>query len=96
MLAHTPKRFPHQGPDEEAPGGYKAVLLETRCRMQPTPFGAAIGHLAVSDNTTFASRTSLLVEAAEIGSLVTRLADKSADSDPSWCRPTFCIDNQIY
>lgn len=49
MLTHTPKGFPHQGPDEEVPAGYKAILIETRCRLQPTAIGRALGQMVVAD-----------------------------------------------
>ena len=49
MLTHTPKGFPHQGPDEEVPAGYKAILVETRCKMRPTAIGMTLGQLVVAD-----------------------------------------------
>ena len=45
MLTHVPKGFPHQGPTENVVQGYRAVLLETRARLTPTPAGAEIGCL---------------------------------------------------
>jgi len=44
-LTHIPKGFPHQGPIEDVPEGYKAVLLETRQRMTPTAAGLEISRL---------------------------------------------------
>jgi homogentisate 1,2-dioxygenase len=49
MLTHTPKGFPHQGPEEEVEAGYKAILIETRCRLQPSAIGASLGQMVVAD-----------------------------------------------
>ena len=49
MLTHVPKGFPHQGPTEDVEQGYRAVLLETRLRLTPTPTGAQIGCLIETD-----------------------------------------------
>lgn len=49
MLTHVPKGFPHQGPTENVAEGYRAMLLETRSRLTPTPHGAAIAALIETD-----------------------------------------------
>ena len=49
MVTHVPKGFPHQGPTEDVEQGYRAVLLETRLRLTPTPAGAQIGRLIETD-----------------------------------------------
>jgi homogentisate 1,2-dioxygenase len=45
-LTHTPKGFPHQGPEENVPGGYRAILIETRANLTSTPAGHEIAKRA--------------------------------------------------
>jgi homogentisate 1,2-dioxygenase len=45
-LTHTPKGFPHQGPEENVPEGYRAILIETRANLTSTPAGHEIANRA--------------------------------------------------
>jgi homogentisate 1,2-dioxygenase len=48
-ITHTPKGLPHQGPVEDVPEGYRAILIETRCKMRVTATGRDISYLAETD-----------------------------------------------
>jgi len=48
-ITHTPKGLPHQGPTEDVPEGYRAILIETRCKMRVTATGRDISYLAETD-----------------------------------------------
>jgi homogentisate 1,2-dioxygenase len=48
-ITHTPKGFPHQGPVENVPEGYRAILIETRSRLGVTAAGHEIAQLAETD-----------------------------------------------
>lgn len=48
-ITHTPKGFPHQGPVENVPEGYRAILIETRSRLKLTAAGHEIAQLAETD-----------------------------------------------
>lgn len=49
LLTHTPKGFPHQGPVENVPEGYRAILIESRTKLAPTAAGYEIAQLAETD-----------------------------------------------
>lgn len=48
-LTHTPKGLAHQGPAENVPEGYRAILVETRSRLTLTAAGREIAQLAETD-----------------------------------------------
>jgi homogentisate 1,2-dioxygenase len=48
-ITHTPKGFPHQGPVENVPEGYRALLIEMRSRLRLTAAGQEIAKLADTD-----------------------------------------------
>jgi homogentisate 1,2-dioxygenase len=49
LITHTPKGFPHQGPVENVPEGYRAILIETRSKLRVTAAGQEIAKLAETD-----------------------------------------------
>jgi homogentisate 1,2-dioxygenase len=49
LITHTPKGFPHQGPVENVPAGYRAILIETRSKLRVTAAGHEIAQLAETD-----------------------------------------------
>ncbi|MFD9665055.1 homogentisate 1,2-dioxygenase [Rhodococcus sp. NPDC059968] len=49
LITHTPKGLAHQGPVENVPEGYRAILIETRCKLKVTAAGRDISHLAETD-----------------------------------------------
>jgi homogentisate 1,2-dioxygenase len=51
-LTHTPKGFPHRGPVEDVPEGFRGLLIETRARLVPTEVGKSIGRLVNTDHYT--------------------------------------------
>jgi homogentisate 1,2-dioxygenase len=52
MMTHTPKGFPHRGPVENVPEGFRGLLIETRAILAPTAAGQEIGKLADMDQFT--------------------------------------------
>jgi homogentisate 1,2-dioxygenase len=49
LITHTPKGLAHQGPVENVPEGYRAILIETRSKLALTAAGREIAKLAETD-----------------------------------------------
>lgn len=49
VMTHTPKGFPHRGPVENVPEGFRGLLIETRATLTPTAAGHDIAKLADVD-----------------------------------------------
>ena len=48
-ITHTPKGFPHRGPVENVPEGFRGLLIETRAALTPTAAGLTIAKAMETD-----------------------------------------------